>query len=217
MIHEITESNGYPALIETFRWSPAGGYWLADLHLSRLAESAKVLGYSCDLEAVHTCLARAVTAADRELRVRLTLQADGELDVTAARHFATPSGTVWGLVLSPRRLDPADPLRRHKTTSRLLYDQERARLCRPGVDEILFANLRDEVCEGAITNVFLERGDTLLTPPLHCGLLPGVLRAHLLRSGKAEECILRLEDLAKGGVFVGNSVRGLVPARVVSL
>ena len=36
-----------------------------------------------------------------------------------------------------------------------------------------------EVCDGTITTVFFDRGKGLRTPPLTCGLLPGVLRADL--------------------------------------
>ena len=80
---------------------------------------------------------------------------------------------------------------------------------------MLFLNERDEVCEGARCNVFLERDGGLLTPPLSSGLLPGTLRAHLLASGRAKESVLRLTDFAEGAKFyMGNSVRGLVRAKL---
>jgi 4-amino-4-deoxychorismate lyase len=205
-----------PRLIETIRWSPGEGFHLIELHLSRLARSAKALQYHCDFEKVRSKLRAGVANLEQQLRVRLVLHPDGEVSVTLTPHSGTPPGTVWGLALSPSRLDPDDSLLRHKTTSRALYDQERARLCRAGVDEVVFLNLRGEVCEGAITNIFVARGETLLTPPVSCGLLPGVLRAHLLESGRAEEAVLRREDLENGQVFVGNSLRGLIPARLVS-
>jgi para-aminobenzoate synthetase/4-amino-4-deoxychorismate lyase len=54
----------------------------------------------------------------------------------------------------------------------------------------------------------------LLTPPLSLGLLPGVLRAELIEKGRAVESHLRPADLAQG-FFLGNSLRGLVPARLM--
>jgi 4-amino-4-deoxychorismate lyase len=74
---------------------------------------------------------------------------------------------------------------------------------------VILANERGEVCDGSITTVFFDRGHGLRTPPLSCGLLPGVLRAEL---GLPEE-ILRLEDLPAVQLWVGNSLRGLIPAR----
>ena len=69
--------------------------------------------------------------------------------------------------------------------------------------------------EGSFTSLFVERGGTLLTPPLARGLLPGVLRARLIDEGRAEEADLTEADLA-GGFLIGNAVRGLVRARLRS-
>ena len=70
--------------------------------------------------------------------------------------------------------------------------------------------------EGSITSIFIERDGVLLTPPLSCGLLPGVLRAELLASGRAVEQVLTLADLAAAeAIWLGNSVRGLIRAQWV--
>jgi len=73
--------------------------------------------------------------------------------------------------------------------------------------------LRDDglLTEGCFTNLFVERGGKLLTPPASLGLLPGVLRRSLLEQGRAEEAELTLDDL-KDGFLIGNALRGLVPA-----
>jgi branched-subunit amino acid aminotransferase/4-amino-4-deoxychorismate lyase len=85
-----------------------------------------------------------------------------------------------------------------------------------GADEPILLNARDEITEGARTNVFLRRGAKLLTPALTCGLLPGVLRAHLLATGEAEEAILTANDLCRTKeLWVGNSVRGLIRAELI--
>ena len=70
------------------------------------------------------------------------------------------------------------------------------------------------VTEGSYTNVFVERGGKLLTPAASFGLLPGVLRGELLDEGRAEEAELTLDDLADG-FFIGNGLRGLIPARLI--
>ena len=77
--------------------------------------------------------------------------------------------------------------------------------------------LRDDglVTEGCFTNIFVERDGLLLTPPVGLGLLPGVLRRHLLDAGRAIEAELRLADLA-GGFFIGNALRGLMPALLLA-
>ncbi len=77
-----------------------------------------------------------------------------------------------------------------------------------GIDEALFLNERGEISEGTITTVFFDRGAGLRTPPLSSGLLPGVLRSELA----CPEEILRPEDLGIVRLWVGNALRGLIPA-----
>ena len=107
---------------------------------------------------------------------------------------------------------------RHKTSRREAYLAARAEYAPAEADEVLLANERDEICEGTITNLFVDAGDggPLLTPALGCGLLPGILRGELLDQGKAHEAVLTLADLAAAKqLYVGNSLRGLIAARLV--
>jgi branched-subunit amino acid aminotransferase/4-amino-4-deoxychorismate lyase len=77
---------------------------------------------------------------------------------------------------------------------------------------VVFCNQKGEITEGARSNIFVQHGDILLTPPLEAGVLPGVLRSELIAEGKACEKRLKPEDLA-GEVFFGNSLRGLIAAK----
>jgi para-aminobenzoate synthetase/4-amino-4-deoxychorismate lyase len=102
----------------------------------------------------------------------------------------------------------------HKTTNRAFYDEPRQHAhAALSVDEVVFLNERGELTEGSITNLFVQRDGTLLTPPLSSGLLPGTLRAELLATGKASEQLLTLDDLERSdAIWLGNSVRGLMRA-----
>ena len=77
--------------------------------------------------------------------------------------------------------------------------------------EVLFVDPDGFLTEGSFTNLFVERGGQLLTPPLARGLLPGVLRARLLAEGKAFEADLTAGDL-RSRFLLGNAVRGLMRA-----
>jgi para-aminobenzoate synthetase / 4-amino-4-deoxychorismate lyase len=72
-------------------------------------------------------------------------------------------------------------------------------------------NLRGEVTEGAISNVFVVNGDHWSTPPIECGLLAGVYRRHLLETRpEIEERVLFIDDLrAADAIYLANAVRGL--------
>ncbi|MFD2783058.1 aminotransferase class IV [Novosphingobium pokkalii] len=85
---------------------------------------------------------------------------------------------------------------------------------RVGAQEALLRRDDGLLTEGCFTTLFVERDGVLVTPRAELGLLPGVLRAQLLEEGRAVEGEVRLEDLADG-FFLGNAVRGLMPARLL--
>lgn len=199
-------------LIETLLFA-AGGFVLLEEHLARLAASAQALGFAHDEGAAQVKLeALVANALAPRLRVRLVLGRDGMLAGEAVPLAPAPPNLVWRVTPARERFCSADPLLRHKTTLRARYEEP---LAAAGTDEVIFLNERGEICEGARSNVFLESGGVLLTPPLSCGLLPGTLRAALLAEGRAREAVLTPADLGSGKLFMGNSVRGLVPARRV--
>ncbi|OYX45294.1 MAG: hypothetical protein B7Z02_01630 [Rhodobacterales bacterium 32-67-9] len=197
-------------LIETFRRDEAGFHRL-DAHLARARASAAALGFRWNRAAIDAALATVTGPAP--LRVRLTIGRAGDAEVTTAA--LAPNPPEWRLILAPERLAPDAPLLRHKTTERGLYDRTRAALPE-GIDEAIFLNTRGEAAEGTITNLFVDFGDGLLTPPLASGCLPGILRAELLASGRAREAIVTPADLPKARLFVGNALRGLIPARLTA-
>lgn len=194
-------------IIETFG-AEDGTPRRLDAHLARLRATAARLGFAYVDLAARDLIA---TLPAGPLRCRLTLSARG----FALSHAPlAPNPPQWRVAIHDRRLASADPWLAVKTTRRALYDSARAALPR-GLDEWLFLNERGELCEGTITNLFLDRDGVLLTPPLACGLLPGILRAELLAQGRAQEAVLTPDDLATGRLFLGNSLRGLIPVTCV--
>ncbi len=185
-------------LIETFG---LGSSRLA-LHRARMAAGAAALGWAFDPRGFDSALASADPSRGARLRLTLGRAGDFALDqspLPAAR-------PEWRAGLAGARLASADAWLRVKSTRRPAYDAARAALPE-GLDEVIFVNERDEVCDGTITTVFFDAGQGLRTPPLACGLLPGVLRAEI---AAAEETLLA-RDLPHVRLWVGNSLRGLIP------
>jgi len=206
-------------LIETMLCRPDGEFWLLDRHMQRLSASAKYFAYRFDEKKVKATLVRAVKGhKGKTLRVRMTLAEDGDVQVSVVEIAMPRPDTSMRFVVSNTVLDSKNPFLFHKTTRRELYDREWAQYSEnTGSDEVLYFNRQGHLCEGSRTNVFIKREGMLLTPPLEDGLLPGTFRAELIAKGKAIEATLTRQDLedavrAKGSLFVGNSVRGLVKA-----
>lgn len=196
----LRDGAGAPGLrlIETMRVGAAR----LDLHAERMASGAAALGWGFDRAAF---LAACAVDPMRGVRLRVTLDVAGRFDVTQAALPDSPA--VWRLGLAAERLASGDAWLTIKSTRRAAYDAARAALP-SGVDEMIFANERGEVCDGSITTVFFDRGQGMRTPPVTSGLLPGVLRAEM---GCAQE-VLRVEDLPTVRLWVGNALRGLIPA-----
>jgi para-aminobenzoate synthetase/4-amino-4-deoxychorismate lyase len=65
--------------------------------------------------------------------------------------------------------------------------------------------------------VFIEKDGQWFTPPVACGLLPGVYRRHLLDTGRATERTLQLQDLLSAdAIYICNAVRGCRKVTVAS-
>ena len=211
------------SLIETLLWQgayPLGSYPFLGLHLDRLADSAEYFDFACDREEIRAALGRHATqfAEGSPRKVRLLLDAEGRCDVTS--EILSPHGDsnrIARVRFAPQRTDPADAMFYHKTTHRPLYMPAFEQATRDGFDDVLFLNLRGEVTEGAISNVFIEKDGRWFTPPIKCGLLAGVYRRHLLSTRpEIEERVLFLDDLRQAdAVYLSNAVRGLRRVTIV--
>lgn len=213
---QVAENVVSPAsfdLIETMRFTPEDGIALLDLHLQRIAASADALGFGFDRHAVRNAIQALCFEADAPSRLRLLIGRTGaySLELTALPP-ALPNPAIVAVL--PLPVDSGDWRLAHKTTDRGFYERGLEVARAHGADEAILLRDDGRVTEGCFTNIFVERGDVLLTPPATLGLLPGVLRRSLLEQGRAVEADLTLDDLA-AGFLIGNALRGLIPARLL--
>ncbi|RZT45436.1 para-aminobenzoate synthetase/4-amino-4-deoxychorismate lyase [Sphingomonas sp. BK036] len=195
-------------LIETMAFDPDDGLTRLEAHLARMKASAERLGFTFDRHTARNELQAATFRLRGPRRIRLLLSPSGAIAIEAAPLPHSPSEAHVAIV--PLPVAPADFRLRHKTSARGFYDAARKAA---GTFEVLFEDADGFLTEGSFTSLFVPRGEVLVTPPLRHGLLPGILRAELLESGRAIEAPLTRADLA-GGFFIGNAVRGLIPAIV---
>lgn len=204
-------------LIETLRWRAGRGFVRWADHLARLTSSAASLGFAFDHDLAEAGLSDAAVgfAGGSDQRVRLLLHRDGRVEIQTACVGEEPAGVVQVGVFD-LALDAADPFLRHKTTRRAFHDAAAAAAAQAELDEMILFNRFGGVADGSRNSVFVARAGLMLTPPVSAGALPGVLRADLLRRGVAVEVELSLDDLRAGRLFIGNSLRGLREAMLVT-
>ena len=115
-----------------------------------------------------------------------------------------------------KRQTQADELfLRHKTSVRTRYDAAWRAAEAEGAFDTLFFNERGELTEGGRSNVFVQVDGRWCTPPLSCGLLPGIMRALVLADPAydAVERVITRAMLARAtALMVCNALRGPMPA-----
>jgi para-aminobenzoate synthetase/4-amino-4-deoxychorismate lyase len=198
-------------LLETM-WLDNGTVARLHRHLARMADSAKYFGWNWD----ETRVRRAVDGARSEhsdgcWRLRLLVRRDGTPDVTCAPHEPREQ-RPWRIALAESPIDDNDPFLFNKTTNRAVH--ENARRGRSGVDDVLLWNRRGEITESTIANVVAEIDGERLTPPIGCGLLPGVYRAELLERGAIAERVMTRNDIRRADrIWLVNSLREWIETR----
>lgn len=201
-------------MIETMRFEPDSGIALLELHLARMKRSAESLGFAFDRHAVRNQIQALCFELDAPARVRLLVARSGASALEAGP-LPAPMPEPVKVAALPNPLDPGDWRLAHKTSDRGFYEEALAAAKAMGADEAVLVRSDGLVTEGSFTGVFAEGPDgTLLTPPAGLGLLPSVLREHLLSEGKAESAELTLDNLA-GGFWIGNALRGMMRAKLI--
>lgn len=201
-------------LIETMRFDPDAGVPRLELHLARIKASAAELGFAFDRHETRNRIQALCFELEGPTKLRLLLARSGAISLESAP-LPPPQEGVAEVIALPLPVEPGDWRLRHKTTDRGFYADALALAQARGARDAVFVREDGLVTEGSFTNVFVERDGRLLTPPAALGLLPGVLRGELLAEGRAEEAELTLADLAQG-FFIGNALRGLIPARLTA-
>ena len=188
-------------------------------HLARMMASLERLGLTADPREL-VDLARNACQGDAVAGSKVL-----KLVVTEKNRFATVRANAYNdarraagfsCAFSEVRRNETSPLVAMKT---LNYGdcilQKRAATAR-GIDEPLFLNTKGQVAEGATSNIFAVIRGEVVTPPVSCGLLPGVMRNFALRVTGAKERPLMLEDFMQADeVFLTNSLMGAMSVRSI--
>ncbi len=205
-------------LFETLHASRADGCRQQERHLARLAASSAYFGFTWDDNAARAALqaACAQRSDDAPFRLRLALRQDGKYTLHSGALSALPESVT--VMLAPEATTADDLFLRHKSSLRTRYDAAWRAAEAQGCFDMLFFNERGELTEGGRSNVFVQLDTRWHTPPLSCGVLPGVQRAAMLAdpAWNAQETIITRAMLARAeAIVVCNALRGALPAKLI--
>ena len=212
---------GHFDLLETLLLQD-GHYAFLERHLARLHAAAKRFGHLAEMSAIRAALAaHAATYTHLLRRVRLLVSPVGEITISSTTLLTAPVDWLKpasdaehvAIAIAAKPVDSHHEFLHYKTTARAAYDVHIA-LAEDAFD-ILLWNERDEITEFTRGNVVVSLDGKLLTPPVTCGLLAGVLREELLALNVIEESIVHRNDLSRAdGIWFINSVRGWLPVKI---
>ncbi|KVM97038.1 aminodeoxychorismate synthase component I [Burkholderia stagnalis] len=216
----LTDADPGFQLFETTCATRAEGIRHLDRHVARLQRSADAFGFRFDADALRGAIDARCAALDGDglYRMKLALAKDGALEIVAAPLKPLPDGPAGVLLAADHGFAPThadDALLQHKTTRRADYDRAWQAAEALGCFDMLFVNERGEVTEGGRSNLFVKLDGQWVTPPLSCGVLPGVMRGVLLDdpSFGATERVVTRDDLARAqALLLTNALRGAVDA-----
>jgi branched-subunit amino acid aminotransferase/4-amino-4-deoxychorismate lyase len=206
-------------IIESLPFKKTKGFLYAKDHQRRMRSSASYFGFPFSAQHFSACL----NAIQTELRscpdsykIRICLDKNGGL--RWEKSVLKDEKTLAACSISKSVIDEKNVFLFHKTTHAPWYKDAREKIKNGLVYDEIFCNGMGRITEGSRSNVFIKKKGRLFTPPVAGGLLPGVLRKRLLKTGACTEKIMYPDDLFSADeVLCGNSVRGLVKVMLLSL
>lgn len=224
-------------LFETMRVRD-GNVLRLESHFARLRNGADVIGLSLPWtdEELKEAIYKTLLANElQEAYVRLTvsrgvpsvrgLLPDQNAKPTLliqAEHFAgyLPELYERGMnaIISSIRRNEFSPLANIKSLNYLDNILVRQESAEKGADDVLMLNTAGNIACASAANIFFVKGDTLITPPLSDGALPGTMRAHVInefatKHGLAvvERNISPAEIADMDEAFLTNALMGVMP------
>ncbi|WP_339054590.1 aminotransferase class IV [Fusobacterium animalis] len=119
---------------------------------------------------------------------------------------------AFSLNISKVRRNESSIFTFHKTLNYGDNILEKRKSKKMGYDEPIFLNSKNQITEGATSNIFIVVGDKIYTPKLSCGLLNGIVRQYIISNYDVIEKKIDIEFLNNADeIFLTNSLFGIMP------
>jgi len=185
-------------------------------HLKRLNKSLEILGLQCEITKKYiTDYINDHPMKDGALKVMVSKE---NITITNRDNTYTKEQFEKGFILGisdviRNETSPFTFLKSFNYGDNIL---EKRNAKEKGWDEPIFLNTKNQICEGATTNLFFIKEKKLYTPPISCGMLDGIIRSYILNNYKVCEKIIYHNDIKSfDEMFVTNSLLGIMPVKSI--
>lgn len=202
-------------LIECFLYEGGVGFRYLDEHLARLHTSAHIFNFTFSKQAILDKLRKIESTMDTAYKIKIVLQKNGNFTISPTK-FDAQSVQRKIKICSDRIKTENNILFNHKTTAksvRAFYDASLARENRDNaLFDIVFLNEQGFITEGSKSNIFISKQGNILTPPISCGILPGIMRKNFIAEHPQtkEVCITEKDLITADTIWITNSVIGAI-------
>ena len=187
-------------------------------HYRRLLSALEFLNLTVDFHKIEEKVNLALTGKEMQKgrKVLKITVSEKNILVTTRNNNYQKCDYEKGFVtaLSNVRRNETSPFTYHKTLNYGDCILEKRHAKEMGIQEPVFLNTKGQIAEGATTNVFFVKNQQLISPPVSCGMLPGIMREYLYSAYPIKEQIIMPEDIEKfDEMFLTNSLLGIMPVR----
>ncbi|BCS80417.1 aminotransferase class IV [Anaerocellum diazotrophicum] len=205
---------------ETIYFDKKGVHFLFE-HFKRFKRAFWILGLGCDLEfeKFKEAIERYIVSCGKDYGGVRIFYVDGNL-IFAQKEIRYSKNLFqkgFELKIARTRKDNANILNYIKTTNIGVNLIEEKSAKKKGFDSCLFLNQDDFVCEAAFSNIFFRKDKVIYTPHISCGLLPGIVRKHVIRVSEklgymVRKLCLKIDDIKDmDECFITSSIAGIFP------
>lgn len=196
-----------------------------DMNLARMKSAANRWGIDLDsnLPDVHALMdLKFASGLDSDALFRITASGgtdSGSTVFVQAKPLppAFPAGGL-NIIVSRQKIDSNSPISSDKSLNYLARRLAHEEAAFEGANEALLTSPDGRIWEGSRSNLFLVKGESLLTPSLAAGpIVSGVMRELVIQVARSLDTEVRETDIridevdSADEIFLTNCVRGVMP------
>lgn len=200
-----------------------------DEHMERLIKSCKALGIPLLYDEVSLKSYAAAVILGNQLvtgSIKLLYAKNKEhydilLTVNQNRYIQPMYEEGFSICIAESKRNPYSKLTYVKSNNYLENLLEKELANKKGFQEAVFMNIHGFVSEGTYTNIFFIKNQTIYTPSIGCGLLPGIMRHKVIETVEKLQLPMVIGEFTRSQfieaeeIFLTNSLMEIMPVSKV--